>query len=243
MITTEEYLELYKKSPWYSEPYEGQEEDKEKIREYNKMLIKKYPWLEPRNRWSGKKISDCANGEKGYWPGNPDELPEWDWSHTELDDMPDGWRVAFGDQLCEEIQKELEKFDYVDKYMITQIKEKYGYLHWYDNGIPIGKLSEDYEEIISDTYVKDDEDTFTKYVRDTDDGKRVFHRFKILEKCHVWDIIHKYEDISETVCIRCGKPAKWVTRGWISYYCDDCKKKLEEKIYDTFEPIEEESNE
>ena len=56
-------------------------------KEYNKQLVKKYPFLLPRNRWTGKVPK------------------EYDYSYTELDDMPDGWRKAFGEQMCEEIKQ------------------------------------------------------------------------------------------------------------------------------------------
>lgn len=82
----------------------------------NKALIDRFPFLMPRNRWT-------------------DKIPEdFDYSYTELDAMPDGWRKAFGEQMCEEIRAELVRVDYLDKYRITQIKEKYGTLRWYDLG-------------------------------------------------------------------------------------------------------------
>ena len=40
----------------------------------------------------------------------------------------------------------------------------------------------------------------------------------------VYDIIHKYEELSFRTCIECGKPAKYITQGWISPYCEDCIK-------------------
>ena len=116
--------------------------------------------------------------------------------------MPEGWRLAFGEQLCQEIQEALEeaqKLDpnggyeecaittnydskvivpYIEGYRITEIKEKYGTLRWYDNGAT--------------------------------------------QKVH--DIIAKYERLSGDVCIRCGKPAIWESLGWISFFCDDCAK-------------------
>jgi len=95
----------------------------------NKELCNKYPWLYPRNRLTDKEI-------EGY-----------DYSWTELDAMPEGWRAAFGEQMCEEIQKVLEKVNYVDKYRILQIKEKWGYLHWYSGGIPV-EIKDEYQAII-----------------------------------------------------------------------------------------------
>lgn len=82
----------------------------------NKALIERYPFLLPRNRWTGEVSKD------------------YDYHYTELDAMPEGWRIAFGEQMCEEIREELVRVDYLDKYRISQIKEKYGSLCWYDFG-------------------------------------------------------------------------------------------------------------
>ena len=35
-------------------------------------------------------------------------------------------------------------------------------------------------------------------------------------------VLRKYELMSEGYCIRCGKPARYCTKGWITYYCEDC---------------------
>ena len=95
---------------------------------------------------------------------------------TELDEMEPGWRKAFGIQMCEEIRKQLKKEGRLYSYRILQIKEKWGTLHWYDNGA-------------SD---------------------------------ELWKIINKYENLSWDTCIRCGKPSTKITSGWISPYCNDC---------------------
>ena len=44
----------------------------------------------------------------------------------------------------------------------------------------------------------------------------------------LYKIIHKYEDISWNTCIKCGKPATYTSRGWISPYCHDCVIKSNE---------------
>lgn len=43
-----------------------------------------------------------------------------------LDDMPEGWMVAFGEQMCEELKAALGK--YADYWIIVQVKEKFGRL-------------------------------------------------------------------------------------------------------------------
>jgi len=70
----------------------------------NIELIKKYPWLQIRNVWTNKKLDS-----------------EFTW----LDDLPEGWRKAFGLQMVEELDQILRKANYQDKYKITQIKEKW----------------------------------------------------------------------------------------------------------------------
>lgn len=55
-------------------------------------------------------------------------------TYTELDAMPNGWRKAFGIKMCKEIKKALKKTHSLKDYRILQIKEKWGYLHWYDSG-------------------------------------------------------------------------------------------------------------
>lgn len=76
--------------------------------EKNKELCEKYPFLVPRNVWT-------------------DEVPEdYDYSWTRLDELESGWRIAFGEQLCEELKEALAQADYVDKFRFTTIKEKWG---------------------------------------------------------------------------------------------------------------------
>ena len=88
-------------------------------RRRNRALCERYPFLIP-SRFDGRRVTEC---------------PEpWDYEYTALDDMPDGWRRAFGERLCEELRNELERAGILDRYRILQIKEKYGSLQWYDNG-------------------------------------------------------------------------------------------------------------
>lgn len=90
-----------------------------KSRDYNRYLCTKYPWLIPTNLWTGKEIEN------------------FDYTWTELDYVPDGWYIAFGEQMCSEIAEVLAKTkDKNFKYQIIQIKEKFGELRWYDNGAP-----------------------------------------------------------------------------------------------------------
>ena len=39
----------------------------------------------------------------------------------------------------------------------------------------------------------------------------------------------KYEELSEKICITCGKPATHMTTGWITYRCKHCIRKIERR--------------
>ena len=126
--------------------------------EKNKKLVKKYPWLLPRNVFTDEIVSD------------------YDYSWTEFDNIPEGWAYAFGMNLVKEIHAELVKHNLVEKFRIHQIKEKYGSLCFYTN--------------------------FTTPEIDK--------------------IVSRYQKMRAVTCIQCGKPAKFVTTGWILPYCEDC---------------------
>lgn len=91
---------------------------KKKLQRYNKKLIEEYPFLLPRNVWTGEVM-------KGY-----------NYTYTEWDDLPDGWRKAFGDILLEELRESLIKHNFLNKFRFSQIKEKYGSARFYHFGAP-----------------------------------------------------------------------------------------------------------
>ena len=101
----------------------------QEVKDANKKLVEKFPFLIPTNRWSGQRITDG----KGFWPDSSNDVPKYDYEYTELDEMPIGWRKAFGEQMCQELKDALVKDNILDKYRILQIKEKYGALRWYSN--------------------------------------------------------------------------------------------------------------
>lgn len=88
---------------------------KKQIKMKYKRICRRYPFLIIRN-WKTDE---------------PIEYP-----YTYLDDMPEGWRRAFGTQMCEEIRTILIKGNYLNDYRIAQIKSKWAELRWYDEGAP-----------------------------------------------------------------------------------------------------------
>ena len=85
----------------------------EKIKE----LIERYPFLLPRNVWT-------------------DEVDEdYDYDDIFPLETPKGWDKLFF-QLCEDIRRPLIDADYLDKYRLLQVKEKFNRLVVYDQGVP-----------------------------------------------------------------------------------------------------------
>ena len=127
------------------------------------------------------------------WYGDPlyrgySEEGEPDYSFTWEDELPTGWKNAFCPKMWDELKEILEKHNYLDKFRFVQIKEKYGTLRLYYNGVP----EEIYDEI------------------------------------EAWE--DKYDRLSEKTCIHCGKPAKYMSIGWISPWCEDCAKEINDAV-------------
>ena len=127
----------------------------ERTKEENKALCEQYPFLLPWNRWSGKLITEAQDG--GFWPGDPDAVPEYDYEYTELDALPDGWQKAFGIQMCDELRDALVEDGDLDRWRIEQLKEKWGGMRLYDNGYKQGSRIPDiiakYERISERTCI------------------------------------------------------------------------------------------
>ena len=92
--------------------------DDEEVKIKNRKLCERYPFLKYHTQLGGEDL-------QGY-----------DYDFTYLDDMPPGWKKAFGIQMCEELRDILIEGNYLDEYQVFQVKEKYGRLCWYDNGVP-----------------------------------------------------------------------------------------------------------
>lgn len=131
----------------------------------NLILCLKYPFI----RWYGDPLYRGYPHKKHY-----------SLSYTWFDEIPYGWRKAFGKQLLKEIKKAGKPFikqgkKWNDILSWEQIKEKYGTLRLYASAID-----------------------------------------------EIQDILSKYEAMSEGYCVCCGKPARYMTKGWVEFYCEDC---------------------
>lgn len=85
------------------------------IKELNKKLVEKYPYLLPRNVWTDEVAED------------------YDYSYIRGVEIPVGWVRLFL-LYCKNLRPILEKANYLDKYRFSQVKEKYAGLCIYDFG-------------------------------------------------------------------------------------------------------------
>ena len=93
---------------------------------HNRKLIERYPFLLP----------DHARDQNG------EMKQDYDYGYIKLDDMPVGWKLAFGEQMCEEIREALlasgdteeEGEAALQAYRVWEVKHKYDELCWYDSG-------------------------------------------------------------------------------------------------------------
>ena len=137
-------------------------------------------------------------------------------SYTELDAMEQGWRIKFGENICKEI--------------------KYSLLHTYTKEIK-NRFSISY--IIA--YIKGLHMLFNYRIEQIKEKFGGLRWYDYGGTNDVFNIINKYEDISYKTCIVCGKPAKYITKGWICPYCEEhvpdkdraCLLKEDESPYET----------
>lgn len=54
-----------------------------------------------------------------------------------------------------------------------------------------------------------------------------FYVGNVPSESKIYDIIHKYENLSYKICTECGRPAHQYSNGWIYTLCDKCIKKIQ----------------
>ena len=82
--------------------------------ELNKKMLESFPFLLPRNVWTGEAIED------------------YDYSFNLFQFIDVGWGKAFGYEMLSDLRSALIAENSLLSYEITQIKEKHGRLCWYD---------------------------------------------------------------------------------------------------------------
>jgi hypothetical protein len=79
-----------------------------------KEWIEKYPFLRIKDNSVYPWLSTSKDSYEDCWM---------------VDDLPDGWIDAFGEQMCDELADVLG--EYADRWITLQVKEKFGSIRWY----------------------------------------------------------------------------------------------------------------
>lgn len=144
----------------------------------NWLFTRKYPFWKLSDDWYvyNTCIDDKRIGTKNFFIK---------YNFTWYDDIPNGWKKAFGKQLSKEIKKA---------------------------GMPFIKQGKKWEDILSFQQIKEKWGELCLYA-------------SAIEP--IREILDKYETISIGYCFHCGKPARYVTQGWVEFYCEKCFEKFD----------------
>jgi hypothetical protein len=93
-------------------------------------LIEQFKWLNPREDWSDEYL-EFTKGE--HW--------------TELDNLPEGWKEGFIEDMLYEIDEVLNEYDCVEDYKILEATNRHGELKWVHGGFPL-EAKKDLEAIV-----------------------------------------------------------------------------------------------
>ena len=73
--------------------------------------------------------------------------------------------------------------------------------------------------------LKKDKCLYTWRITDIKEKWGRFHLYCNWGSKELYELIDKYEDLSWNTCINCGKPSTHISKGWILPYCEECVKK------------------
>lgn len=193
-----------------------------KGRRKNKLLCDRYPFLIPRSIWN----------DKPYWDKK--------YAYTIACDFPKGWWKAFGLMLCEDLRIELSKYCYLNKFMITDIKEKFGELRIYHDGVPEGcKVNEiiDNYSVLSRNICIDCGKPDTPMINTGWFLPQCFNCFSKAYYCRNKPLETVKELYAKSICSNAQMPDK---RCYVRYSKDYKRNKIEVDISDIAEKIRKE---
>ena len=109
--------------------------------------------------------------------------------------------------------KEVDDYDY-----------EYTMLDHIENGWRIA-FGEEWAKEVQDAINKiPDEDRDKVYITQLKEKFGQFRQYFSYYTDELASVVHKYEELSKKICIKCGKPAIKIDTRWIAPYCDDCAK-------------------
>ena len=182
---------------------------------YSTWMCVRFPFLYPRNRWSGKHYNNwnilSKMGEyyrKAYKLETVDVGGE---QHIKIRCI--NLKYAIYRYVLKIYHTILEFIHFPTSY--TELDQfKYNMPGWY-NAFGMKFLKELRWQLIKDGYL------FRYRITDWKEKYGVMEMYNNGASDKVWNIIRKYRELSYSTCIKCGKSAKYITCGWICSYCEE----------------------
>ena len=75
-----------------------------------------------------------------------------------------------------------------------------------------------------------DEDRDKVYITQLKEKFGQFRQYFSYYTDELASVVHKYEELSKKICIKCGNPTTKTDTHWIDPYCDDCAKHIDDCI-------------
>lgn len=186
------------------------------------LLCVKYPFLYPRNRWTGKHYNNWKLIDK---------LNKLYSEAYKANGREKEFKIEVIDRKKAIMYKIL---NFWNDYPLQWIHFPIGYTEW--DAMPEGWMNAFGKKLLKELKESILEDGGRKYLHNVRimDIKEKWGRLEIYLSAYgdkTFDLIQRYGEMSESICIECGEPAVGYTTiksGWIRPYCDDCRKEFAE---------------
>jgi hypothetical protein len=198
------------------------------------ILCIRFPFLYPRNRWTGKHYTNWKL--YNYIRDNWEEAFIWNMYgyNKKCPEIPGKWEVddehkwlAFKIRFCEKLNNFLGIFHCIPTYTELDSSIPYGWRKAFIiqmcKDIKKALLEEGGRKKLRNYRIEDIKEKYGVLCWYAHNGCR-----------EVDNIVHKYEYISYRTCSECGRTAKYVTRGWIMPYCENCITEKQKEYSDEF---------
>lgn len=182
------------------------------------ILCIRFPFLYPRNRWTGKHYTNWK-----LWDYHRDKWNDaYEWNPYKINkkysNVPGCWEVK-----NKYLAFKIECADLLNNFL--------GIFHCIPTYTELGAMPHGWRKCFGIQMCKEIKKALLE------DGRKALKRYRITQikekygllcwydsygNREVQKIIAKYGYISHRTCIECGRPAEYVTNGWIEPYCEKC---------------------
>lgn len=197
----------------------------------------KYPFLYPRNRWTGNhydnwKFERILYGHKYVFKSQYGETPceEKGWYQK-------AFIINFNENECK-TTVEIKNLWYALLFYVGKFIYNYPmqwihciptYTEWDAMDDMPGWKKAFGDQMLKEikTQLKKDKCLYSWRITDLKEKYGSLRLYSNFASVELQNIINKYDDLSYETCIRCGEPAKIITDGYVLPYCEHCWANME----------------